>query len=239
MGEPRVLVVEHQRSCPPALVGRWLEEAGVALDVVRPYLGEAVPDEITHDGLLVLGGSMGAQEDDRAPWLPSVRRLVREHAAADRPVLGICLGHQLAAVALGGEVTRNPLGQTVGARAGTRVLADDPLGAALPADCHVPQWNDDTVVALPPGASVVAVNDRADVLLARLAGSVWGIQGHPEATSEVVGVWARADLADGGLTGVSEDELPTLLDEVERRQPQTSAAWQPVVAAWAGLLRSR
>lgn len=239
MPERRVLVVEHQQSCPPALVGRWLEDAGATLDVVRPYLGESVPSALTHDGLLVLGGSMGAEQDDRAPWLPAVRALIRDHAEAGRPVLGICLGHQLAAVALGGEVTRNPLGQTVGARAVTRVLADDPLGAALPEDCHVPQWNDDTVVALPPGASVVAVNDRADVLLARLAGSVWGIQGHPEATNEVVEVWARTDLAEGGLTGASEDELPAVLEEIARRQPETDAAWQPVVAAWAGLLGPR
>lgn len=96
-----------------------------------------------------------------------------------------------------------------------------------------------TVVALPPGASVVAVNDRADVLLARLAGSVWGIQGHPEATNEVVEVWARTDLAEGGLTGASEDELPAVLEEIARRQPETDAAWQPVVAAWAGLLGPR
>jgi GMP synthase (glutamine-hydrolysing) len=231
-----VLVVEHQQSCPPALVGEWLEDEGVSLRVVRPYLGEPVPSSVGADGLLVMGGSMGANDDDRAPWLPATRQLIRTTAEEGTPSLGICLGHQLMAVALGGEVTRNPKGQTVGARAVTRVGADDPLAAALPAKSHVPQWNDDVVAAVPEGTVAVAVNDRDDLLMARYAPTLWGIQGHPEATPAMLGVWAAKDVAEGGLTGATEEEVPAVLAELEERMPEISAAWRPVVAAWAGLL---
>lgn len=235
----RVLVVEHQESCPPALVGQWLEDEGVELAVVRPYRGEPVPERLEADGLLVLGGSMGASDDERAPWLPATRELIRAAAKGDAPVLGICLGHQLAAVALGGEVARNPKGQTVGARTVTRADGADPLGAALPAGSQVAQWNDDAVVTAPPGTVTLATNDRDDLLMARFAGSVWGIQGHPEATAEIVGVWAAKDEAEGGLTGATPEQVPAILAELEQRQPEISAAWRPVVAAWAGLLSRR
>ena len=55
----RILVVEHQESCPPLLVGRWLEEAGCTLSVCRPYAGDALPAPTAYDGVLVLGGLTG------------------------------------------------------------------------------------------------------------------------------------------------------------------------------------
>lgn len=229
-----------------AQVGDWLTELGVRLEVVRPYLGEPVPGRLHADGLLVLGGSMGANEDERAPWLPATRALIGSVAGDARPVLGICLGHQLAAVALGGVVGRNPRGQTVGVRGVTRVdamsgdagepVAQDPVSHALPPVSSVPQWNDDTVLELPDGARVIARNDRDDLLMARLAPTVWGIQGHPEADAAIVARWAEADLAEGGLTGAASQDVPRLLAEITERGAQMRDAWRPVVSAWAGLL---
>lgn len=235
----RVLVVEHQESCPPALIGRWLEGEGVHLTLVRPYLGEPVPARLDADGLVVLGGSMGATDDERAPWLPTIRELISDAATRARPVLGICLGHQLAAVALGGRTGRNPQGQTVGSRVVTRLTSDDRLAAALPESSRVAQWNDDAVLTAPDTTVALATNDRDDLLMARFAPTVWGIQGHPEATAEMVAVWAATDQAEGGLTGATPEEVPAILADLERRQSETSAAWQPVVQAWAALLSSR
>lgn len=238
MSERRILVVEHQQSCPAGHVGDWLTGLGIRLEVVRPYLGEPVPGDLAADALLVLGGSMGATEDARAPWLPATRALIRSAADDARPVLGICLGHQLAAVALGGRVGRNPSGQTVGAcdvvRDGTTV--DDPVGSALPSTSAVPQWNDDIVLEPPRGSSAIAHNDRGDLLMARLAPSVWGIQGHPEAGVEIVTRWAEQDLADGGLTGASAQDVPRLLAEISERGAEMRAAWRPVVTAFAALV---
>lgn len=224
MTGPRILVVEHQDSCPPGAMGGWLTEAGARLDVVRPAHGEAVPATLDGDALLVLGGEMSSTDDDRTPWLPATRELVRDAARRVRPVLGICLGHQIAALALGGEVRPHPQGQTVGMRRveATGALTDDELLPDL-GGTPVVQWNGDVVTRMPESGVVLAHNAAGDVLLARYAPSVWGVQGHPEAGREIVGRWAEKDLADGGLNDV---DVPATLAEVGASEADVARAWR-------------
>ncbi len=230
-----VLVVQHQETCPPGRVGEWLTANAVELDVRKPYAGESLPTDLRdHDGLLVLGGEMGCRDDDVAPWLPAVRDLVVTAAKGATPTLGICLGHQLATVALGSDVGRNPAGRTVGMFTvdGRSDLADDPvLAGAAPAP--VVQWNDDVVARLPSGATALATNERGDLLLARLAPTVWAVQGHPEADRAIVERWAEKDLDS---PEVADLDIPGVLASIEAAQPAVDAAWRPVVTAFAGLL---
>lgn len=230
-----VLVIQHQRTCPPGRVGEWLRTAGVDLDVRHPWAGDELPEDLAgHTGLLVLGGQMGAADDEVAPWLPSTRGLIRTAAQGAVPVLGICLGHQLAAAALGGQVGRNPAGRTLGmfgvqrsADLGGDAVFGDASGAP------VVQWNDDIVTELPSGATPLATNERGDLLLARLAPTVWGVQGHPEADRSIVAAWAESDAGTDALAGV---DVPAVLAAVEAAQPAVDAAWRPVAAAWARLV---
>jgi GMP synthase (glutamine-hydrolysing) len=138
----RVLVVEHDTHCPPALIGAWLAGAGGAVDVCRPYAGDELPATPDADALVVLGGPMDAG-DDRHAWLEPTRALIR--AAADQrvPTLGICLGHQLCALAFGGVVGRNPLGQQVGLHqiGWTDAASDDALLGALATGRRGVHWN--------------------------------------------------------------------------------------------------
>lgn len=233
-----LLVIQHQETCPPGRVGQWLGDAGIALDVRRPYAGEELPEDLTgHDGLLVLGGEMGYRDDEVAPWLPAVRALIVTAAKGATPTLGLCLGHQLAAVALGGGAGRNPEGRTVGMFTvdGADALADDPVLAAA-AGAPVVQWNDDVVTRLPEGATALAANERGDLLLARLAPTVWGVQGHPEADHSIIAAWARKDEGTSELDGV---DVPALLVEIEAAQPAVDAAWRPVATAFAQRLHAR
>ncbi|WP_435202145.1 type 1 glutamine amidotransferase [Janibacter sp. GS2] len=230
-----LLVVQHQDTCPPGRLGQWLTAAGVELDVRRPYAGEELPSEVSaHDGLLVLGGQMGCRDDEVAPWLPAVRELIRTAAKGATPTLGICLGHQLAAVALGGEAGRNPAGRTVGMLTVTArpELADDPVFAAA-AGAPVAHWNDDIVTRLPSGATTLAINERGDLLVARLAPTVWGVQGHPEVDHSIVMDWATKD-ADS--PEIADLDVPGVLAEIEAALPAVDAAWRPVATAFAALL---
>lgn len=230
-----LLVVQHQTTCPPGRVGTWLRDAGVDLDVRRPYAGEALPTDLSgHDGLLVLGGQMGCRDDEVAPWLPAVRELIRTAAKGGVPTLGICLGHQLAAVALGGEVGRNPGGRTVGVLTvgDTPQLADDEVLAGA-TGAPVPQWNDDIVTRLPEGGVALADNERGDLLLARLAPTVWGVQGHPEADLVIVTAWAVSDSGSPAVEGI---DLPAALAAVRDAQPDIETAWRPVTEAFAARL---
>lgn len=230
---PRLLVIEHQASCPPALVGGWLEEAGAVLDVCRPWAGDALPALASYDGLVVLGGEMGANDDDTVPWLAPLKDLVREAAATGLPTLGICLGHQVIAVALGGEVRRNPLGQAVGvlATGWTAARADDPLTSGLTGTRGI-QWNNDVVTRAPDGTVVLAESAAGELQVARFAPGVWGVQLHPEADGAIVRAWAESDRADHLERGLDQEAV---LAEVDAARAELDAAWRPLAHRFAAI----
>ncbi len=229
---PRILVVEHQASCPPHLVGRWLEEAGCALAVCRPYAGDALPALTSYDGVLVMGGDMGAYDDDRAPWLPALRTAIREAVDAGTPMLGICLGHQVMAVALGGEVITNPRGQTVGLQpvGWSEDAAGDAWVGDRTGDEVAIHWNNDVVVAMPPGGAVLARTPGGEVQVARFGARAWGIQAHPEVDADVVVGWAAEDRDDLVALGLDED---TVLAEIKDAAHDLELHWRPLVARFA------
>ena len=223
----RCLVVQHSPTEDPGLLGGWLAEAGMALDVVAAYDGVPVPRDLRgHDALLVLGGAMAAWDDERAPWLPATRALLRTAVAGGVPTLGVCLGSQLLALACGGRVERGAAGPEHG---GCQVVIDrgpaaaDPLFAGLPADpqgrLEVVQWHSDTVTELPAGATLLASSAAYPVQAFRVGDRAWGLQFHIETTAGMVERWARDD-------GVPLDpaSLPDLAD-----------AWRPFAARFAQL----
>lgn len=234
---PRILVIEHQASCPPALVGVWLEETGAVLEVCRPWAGDVLPALASYDALLVLGGEMGANDDATVPWLRPLKELVREAATVGLPTLGICLGHQVIAVALGGEVRPNPLGQAVGvlATGWTDARGDDPLTAHLTGARGI-QWNNDVVTRAPEGMVALAESAAGELQVARFAPSVWGVQLHPEADGHIVLAWAESDRADHLERGLDQEAV---LAEVDEARDELDAAWRPLAHRFAELAGAR
>jgi GMP synthase (glutamine-hydrolysing) len=231
--DPTILVVQHQEDCPPALLGTWLREAGCGLDVRHPYAGDDLPADLgEHGALVVLGGSMGANDDQAHPWLPATRQLIRSASAGRTPVLGICLGHQLAAVALGGTVEVNRHGRQFGVlpMGWTDAAAGDPVLGSRPA--RAIHWNNDVVTGLPPGAVPLAHAPDGTIQAVRLAGSVWGVQAHPEVDDEIIGSWAEDEREEIGAELVDR-----ALAEMAQAGPELAAAWQPVAAAFLAQVR--
>lgn len=220
---PRVLVVQHEDGCPVGLIEPWLAGAGLDCDVLEAHRGRALPAELVeHPALVVLGGQMGADDDADHPWLVPTKALITTTVASGRPFLGVCLGHQLAAVALGGRVTPNPRGR---ARAllpfgATDEGRRDPLTSARAAGAPVLHWNDDVVVELPGAAVPLATAPDGSVQAARFGTSAWGVQFHPEVDTDIVRRWASGD------EPVAEAEA---LGALDTRRQDLHRAWEGLV----------
>jgi GMP synthase (glutamine-hydrolysing) len=230
-----VLTVQHAADCPPALFARWLDEAGCNLDVRHPYAGDPLPDAAglaPYAGLLVLGGPMGADDDARHAWLAPLKELLR---TTSLPALGICLGHQLMASALGGRVDRNPHGQQVGLLdvGWTPAATADPLLGPLATPRRGVQWNDDVVVELPPGAELLAATPGGEVQAVRYGPLMWGVQLHPEVDAEVLVPWAESDRGSHETRGIDTDGV---LRAVERARAELDEAWRPLAVGFAGIV---
>jgi GMP synthase (glutamine-hydrolysing) len=229
---PRVLVVQHEDDDPIHLMGEWM---AVDLDERRPYVGDDLPTSLQgYAALVVMGGAMGANDDATSPWLPHARELIREAAADGVPTLGICLGHQLATVALGGEVLRNPAGRQFG-------LYDvnweptahlDRLFSTVATPRRGAHWNDDIVTRLPEGAVLMARSSSGEVQAARHAPTVWGVQWHPEVDEALFRGWLEDGDADPARAEATLADLSRSAHELEQ-------AWQPLASRFVELAAAR
>ncbi len=168
----------------------YLAEKGVPCRIVRPCEGEALPPLTGLSATIVLGGAMGVHDTDRHPFLAKVKGFVRECATRAVPLLGICLGGQLLADALGGRVTPNSCGEkgtlTVHlSPAGQR----DPLFTGMPEEFVTFQWHNDCF-ALPEGAELLAFSAACPGQAFRFGAHCYGLQFHPEVDWSTVALWA-------------------------------------------------
>ena len=185
----RLLVVQHEPSCPPGLLATGAAHTGVELQVVEAA-GQPVPPTMDGaDGLVVLGGVMDADETDDYPHLARTMDLVRDAAARSVPTLGICLGAQLAAAALGGRAYPGPAGEELG---WTKVELTgagraDPVTGGLSEPVELFEWHHDTFDP-PPGATLLAGGAVYPSQGFRL-GSVVAVQFHPEVDGPLLAGW--------------------------------------------------
>jgi GMP synthase (glutamine-hydrolysing) len=163
-----------------------------ALDWRYVDLFDAVPERLGLDdaaGLVVLGGPMNVDQLDAHPWLADEVRWIRQAVDTGLPVLGICLGAQLLAKALGARVTAHPV-KEIGwySLDLTEAAAADPLFHDCGVRHTVFQSHGDTF-ALPDGAVHLARGEQCENQAFRHGQSAWGLQFHIEMTEAMVHEW--------------------------------------------------
>ena len=231
MTSPRLLVIEPSDHDTAARLGDWLTEAGAELDVVASAR-ESLPESLDgYHGVVCLGGEMGAADDDTYPWLADIRRLLARAIAGRVPVLAVCLGAQLLALAGGGRVARSSTGPGAGpGLVAKRDLAwKDPLFGELPLMPDVQRFHRDAVEYLPSNAVVLASSPHCPNEAFRVGQSAYGLQFHIETTTRIVLDWA-CEAPD--IAAVAKDISRERLDEVHADIAET---WQPVAQRFVRL----
>ncbi len=206
MPAPVLGCLHHLEDAFTGYAGTAMRAAGVELDERFLREGDALPglDEI--DGILALGGEQSVRDIEADPVLGAEAELLREAVARGVPVLGVCLGAQLLAHALGGSVER--LEKRMIAWTPIEPLpaaAGDPVFGALPAGAHALHWNEDGFSA-PPGAVELLRRPGSTVEAFRVGPCAWGIQFHPEVQPDGLDGWYRTGYMELPEAGVTEEE---------------------------------
>lgn len=186
-----LVIIQNDPEVPLGAFADYLADAGTPHTFVHPYRGEPLPPVGEVSAVIVLGGAMGVHDGDRHPFLVTLKGFIRECAALDTPYLGICLGGQLLADALGARVTSNTCGEK-GALA-VRLSPEgegDLLFAGLPQEFVTFQWHNDCFT-LPAGAVLLASSPACPSQAFRFGNSAYGLQFHPEVDRAIVDCWAR------------------------------------------------
>jgi GMP synthase (glutamine-hydrolysing) len=185
-----VLILQHVPWERPGILGEVLTSNGLSFETRSFLFGPPPPSISDISGLAVLGGPMDALDYLKNPGLKPEADLVRAVAAAGMPLLGICLGHQVVASALGAKLH---VGATNEVGIGSvRVLNDDPVFGAAGFDTPVLHWHHD-VVEPPDGASVIASTDSTPNQAFRLGSSILAMQFHLEVDKHMLERWLAVD----------------------------------------------
>jgi len=210
-----LLVLQHIACEPPAAFEDELRDRG--LDLVRVELdeGEEPPDWRGFRGTIVMGGPMGAYDDDAHPWLANEKCMIGEAAQAGHPVWGVCLGAQLLAAALGAHVYPGEQGAEVGVLPVelTDAALSDPVFAGAPRSFPAVQWHGDTF-DLPAGATLLA-SSPAYAHQAFSYRNAYALQFHLEVSPELAREWGGVPAyADSLERTLGPGTLPGFLADV-------------------------
>ncbi|TXH05781.1 MAG: type 1 glutamine amidotransferase [Nevskiaceae bacterium] len=185
----RVHWLQHADFEDLGCIAPWLAARGHTVTHTRLYAGETPPPVSAFDWLIVMGGPMNIDEYDAHPWLRAEKALILDAVHARKKLLGICLGAQLIADALGAPVTRNahseigwfPVTMTAAARRST-------LFAGFPETFTAFHWHGDTF-EIPPDATLLASSEACAHQAYERDGRIAAIQFHLEVTAANARVW--------------------------------------------------
>ncbi len=231
---PTLLVIQH---VPWEGPHRVLDACGkLAERTVKPLAGQALPDHAEVAGAVVMGGPMSVEDTERHPALATEREWLAEALRREMPLLGICLGAQLLARALGADVRageRPELGF-----APVEILdSEDPILGPLAPSTTVLHWHGD-VFDLPDGAQHLARSAQTEVQAFR-RGNAWGVLFHPEADLALLEAWlAVPEMIAEARKAIGDDGTATLPEQAETAEPDLVARTTPGLQAFAALVEA-
>jgi GMP synthase-like glutamine amidotransferase len=231
---PRLLVFQHLEVEHPGVFRDFLAADGIPWDVIELDAGAAIPDLERYAGLWVMGGPMDVWQVSEHPWLALELAAIRRAVVELRmPFLGICLGHQLLAAALGGtvgpgraEVGVMPVELTAAGR-------DSEVFAGLPQTLTTLQWHGAEVNVPPPGARILARSEACAVQALAVSGHAVSAQFHIEATADTVAEWGAIPAYAQALdVALGAGALPRFENEVARHLAQFNRDAYRFYANW-------
>ena len=228
----RFLVLQHIACEPPAAFEDELRSRGLDLERVELDEGESAPDWRGFAGTIVMGGPMGAYEDEAHGWLGDEKRMLREAVEAGHPVWGVCLGAQLLAAALGASVYPGPEAE-VGLLDVelTDAAADDPVFAGAPRRFPTLQWHGDTF-DLPPGATLLA-SSPAYENQAFVYARAYALQFHLEVSPELAAEWGEVPAYAASLEAIKgPGALDRMVEEVTENADTTLPLARELFGRW-------
>lgn len=226
----RVVVFRHVPFEGLGTFAPVLAERGISIEFVDLYRTDAVlPDAAGAAGLIFMGGPMSV--NDGLPYLASEMEIIREAIEQGQPVLGVCLGAQLVAKALGAAVYRNAVKEIGWFEINlTGAACDDLVFTGLRPTETVFQWHGDTF-DLPNGATWLATSDACRHQAFRVGRNVYAFQFHLEVTPDMIADWCAQDANCGDVREMDAPIDPRLhslyLEQLSRR----------VFGRWCSLLR--
>ena len=200
----KILVFQHISIEHPGIFREFLVADGVAWDAVELDEGEAIPSLDGYDALWVMGGPMDVWEEAEHPWLKAEKQAIYE-AVKERemPFLGICLGHQLLASALGGEVGKMAVPEVGICEVSlTPAGRQDPLLAEISDVSCCLQWHGAAVTQLPPGGETLASSPLCEIQAFRVGRWAYGLQYHVEIGPDTVREWGTVPAYEQALESV-------------------------------------
>jgi GMP synthase-like glutamine amidotransferase len=202
------VTIQHVPFEGPGLIAEVAARRGIELRLCHPYRGEPLPPEDEIGGLVVMGGPMGVGDTVEHPYLARETELIAAMVHAGRPVLGVCLGAQLIAHALGARIYRGEQAEIgLGTVSLTQAGREDPVLGSLGVEIlPVMHWHQDTL-DLPDDALWLARSELYAHQAFRVGEHAYGLQFHLEVDEDLARAWrkhlpAAVTLPDTSLTQV-------------------------------------
>ncbi|MBI3311945.1 MAG: type 1 glutamine amidotransferase [Candidatus Omnitrophica bacterium] len=231
----KVLVLQHT---PPEILGTIsdaLDRAGVSAQYIRGFQGEPIPRELSGaGGLIVMGGPMGVHDRNRMLFLKEELNLIESALKAGKPILGVCLGSQLLAHALGARVSRADR-KEIGWHL-VRLTEEgkaDPLFSGVESSFFAMHWHGD-VFNLPTGAVPLAFSEQTPLQAFRHGRNAYGLLFHLEITENIIREMIRTfsdELSEENLDG------GWLLEKEEEHRVPLERIGEKVFGHWTKLVR--